>query len=109
MPCNSQKAFESSMKWVVGILIVIGGAGIGLSYGHADEAIDLAQKAMNKSDTVDVIMVKVENIQEDVNELKYMRADITALKEMVIRAEARDQIILSKFSDYEFKTVKESE
>ena len=69
-PCEPQKNFERSVKWVIGILIIAGGAGLGLSLRQSSEARSEAAVAIEASK--DTLLLRNEN--------KYIREDIAEIK-----------------------------
>ena len=87
-PCEYTKNLNTSMRWVIGIMITVFGAALMFSIRYlkevttdmsekavaaterANEAVDIAIEAKDKTAKIEVMDEKLKNIQSDVNELK---------------------------------------
>ncbi len=63
-------SFINSLKWVIGIMILVGGSTGGICWTAASEARDSAVLAYNKAASVSVVEAKISNIQEDMRDMK---------------------------------------
>ena len=99
-PCDYTKSNLNAIKWVLGICIVLVGAGIGFSLNESKEAflkseqaVQIAIEAKDKSAAVDVLSARIESVQEDVRELKDMRRTLESMaRDLAVVAASQETI-----------------
>ena len=99
-PCDYTKSNLTAIKWVLGICIVLVGAGIGFSLKESESAmieakgaVKIAIAAKDKSAAVDVLSARIESVQEDVRELKDMRRTLESMaRDLAVVAASQETI-----------------
>ena len=70
-PCG-QKTTITAIQWVLGIVIVVGGVGIGFSIDRATRAEEAAYEAKDDAAEIAVLSERISSVQKDVSRLGRM-------------------------------------
>ena len=100
-PCSFHKAAVTAFKWVLGMVIIIGGAGLSFAINEARDAKQVAESADKKADNVSVLENEVSHIRSDVSEINSRMMAINEMQIQMAEINGSMSLILEKVNQLE--------
>ena len=79
-PCEAQKAHATAIKWVLSIIVMAGGVGIGFSVDQARAAKRAAEEAKEKASNIAVLENNMNHLQNEVSLINIKLESINEIK-----------------------------
>ena len=90
------QSFRTAVKWIIGMIVVIGGYSIGFCLNQSSEAKEMAQSASDRASTISVVENEISHIRDDLNELKKVYRDVNDIRVTIAELAGDMRLTLEK-------------